>query len=69
VAGHVMLKIDKDKKFNMHLTKSAYIGSVQFAQSSPRLRNAGEKKRLKCIKINRQEPFILVQVDLYSARG
>jgi hypothetical protein len=39
----VMLKFDKDKEFNMHLTKSAYIGSVQFAQSSPRLRNAGEK--------------------------
>lgn len=42
-AEHVMLKFDKDKEFNMHLTKSAYIGSVQFAQSSPRLRNAGEK--------------------------
>jgi len=40
----VMLKFDKDKEFNMHLTKSAYIGAVQFAQSSPRLRNAGEKK-------------------------
>jgi len=65
----VMLKFDKDKEFNMHLTKSAYIGAVQFAQSSPRLRNAGEKKRLKRIKINRQEPFILVQVDLYPARG
>jgi len=64
-----MLKFDKDKEFNMHLTKSAYIGAVQFAQSSPRLRNAGEKKRLKRIKINRQEPFILVQVDLYPARG
>jgi hypothetical protein len=39
-----MVKFDKNKEFNMHLTKSAYIGSVQFAQSSPRLRNAGENK-------------------------
>jgi hypothetical protein len=47
-----MLKFDKDKEFNMHLTKSAYIGSVQFAQSSPRLRNAVEKKLKYVKKIN-----------------
>ena len=32
----VILRFDEAKKLNMYLTKSAYIGSVQFAQSRPR---------------------------------
>ena len=32
----VILRFYEAEEFNTHLTKSAYIGSVQFAQSKPR---------------------------------